>query len=226
MAITRLPGQYVGGITPLAYPNNNTAGNFLVCVFRGSTLSTVTDTNLNSGWTKAVAVVNGSSGVNIWFCPNCKVGANSVIVAGSLDQICIGEYSGLALTSVLGQTNGATSGSSTYAAGSILTTNANDLLIGAVSNEGANSNTDTPTGGFTDRVNQAGNVFLADQIVSSNGTYSYGGTYSLIASFPTAAAVAAFLGAASAPSGGPGTGSPPFGWVNTQGDHYNKRGLR
>jgi hypothetical protein len=30
----------------------------------------------------------------------------------------------------------------------------------------------------------------------------------------------------SSPSGGPGTGAPPFGWVNTQGDHYNKRGLR
>jgi hypothetical protein len=25
--------------------------------------------------------------------------------------------------------------------------------------------------------------------------------------------------------GGPGTGIPPFGWVNIQGDHYNKHGL-
>jgi hypothetical protein len=45
-----------------------------------------------------------------------------------------------------------------------------------VANDTASNRTDVPSGGFSDEQNASKNVFLADQIVSLPGTYTYGGT--------------------------------------------------
>lgn len=172
----------------------NTARNLLIAIGRGpSTLSFSDGVNT---WQQAVVQNNGSNGIVIWYAANCAAGARTLAhVGGGVSQFVYLEYSGLALASVLGPVNKATGSGNPYASGSATATSANALIIGAVSNETANSLTDIPTGGFTDQVSFNGNVFAAHRIISASGAYSYGGSYSSSTSW--AAAVAVFLGASS-----------------------------
>ncbi len=167
-----------------AYGSANVGGNLLICAARAGETGTpvVNDSNHNN-WYQAV-VYNASGGSNngivIWYSPNCNSGANTVSITHSSSQMCIAEYSGLKLTTaVLGPTNGNgdTTATALYSAGNVGPTGA-ALLIGAVQNNSANFLTDTPSGGFSDYQNASGNVFLADQIISSGGTYTYGGELS------------------------------------------------
>lgn len=176
--------QYNSAVaSTVAYLSNNTAGNLLILVGRTNTPASVTVSDSQSNaWAKAVAQANASTnGIVIWYAPNCKAGANTVTVSGGLGvELVIAEYSGLATSGVLdpGITNSGSGSGNPYSGGSITPSKNNVLMIGGVENDTANGLTDTPTGGFTDRANSLGNVFLADQIVSSLGTYAYGGSYS------------------------------------------------
>jgi hypothetical protein len=173
----------------------NVAGNLLVAAYRGPSTITLQD-GVNT-WVQAVAINNGSNGMAIWYAANCAAGLRSLThSAGGAGQMVSLEYSGLALSGVLAQTNSAKGASVAYASGSVTTTSLNTLIIGANSNETANSLTDHPTGGFTDRVSSTGNVFAADQIASSLGTFSYGGGWGGL-SETWAAAVAVFIAASS-----------------------------
>jgi hypothetical protein len=191
IAFVQSTTDYASGV----FTNPNTAGNFLVCAFRGTAAAIVSDTIGNTGWTKAVAVQQSdTNGTGIWYCLNCKGGANTVSVSAAASFVVV-EYSGIALAAALDKTNSATGSGNPYASGSIGSlASANELIIGAVSNESTNNNTDTPTGGFSDVANSVGNVFLANLIISTLGTYSYGGSYSS-SSNNWAAAVASFIAA-------------------------------
>lgn len=212
--------QAVGnGSTSLAYSSTNTAGNLLIAVARGSTSVSFSDSQSNN-WQQASGINNVGKGVVIWYAANCKSGANTVTLTGaSAEGFAIAEFSGLAIINVVDQINSSTGVINPYAAGAVTITDADELLIGAVSNETANGLTDTPSGGFTDFGNEGGNIFGAYLIVSSSGSYSYGGSLSNAATL-WAAAVATFIGA-SQPSPPP-TGN---GWLNTQHDFANKKGV-
>jgi hypothetical protein len=172
-----------GGGPTISYGTVNTAGNLLVCVFRGHATSTVTDSIGNTGWARAISIANGGEGQNIWYCPNCKGGGNTVTIS-EYQSGNIGEYSGVA---TLGPTSSNTGSGNPYSSAAVVATKA-ALIIGGVSNESANNLTDTPTGGFVDEISDAGNAFFADQIVSA-GTYNYGGSYSSNVNWATTAAV-------------------------------------
>jgi hypothetical protein len=200
MGISPVLNQFAnsGGLSgSVAYPNNNAAGNLLVCVVRCLVTDTVADTN-NGSWTRAAyQATSDTIGVGIFYYANCKSGANTVNTTASIArQVVIGEYSGLALTSVLGNTNAATGTGNTVSSGSVSTSpNANTLLIGGVSNETLNGQVFTPTGGFGNETNAnaGGNTFLCDQIVSSVNSYTFGGSYSGAVAL-WAAAAAVFIG--------------------------------
>ncbi len=165
-----------------AYGSANVGGNLLICAARaGFSGAAVVNDNNHNNWYQAVIYNAAGSGTNngivIWYSPNCNSGANTVSITNSSNQMCIAEYSGLKLTTaVLGPTNG--NGDLTltdlYSAGNVGPTGA-ALLIGAVQNNTSNNLTDTPSGGFSNYQNAQGNVFLDDQIISSGGTYTYGG---------------------------------------------------
>ena len=224
MAIAPVLNQFTGSLSSsIAYPHNNAAGNFLVCVLRCLTSDTVTDTN-NGSWARAAYQATSTTlGIGIFYYANCKSGANTVnTTASAAPCMVLAEYSGLVLTSVLGNVAVATGTGNTGSSGAVSTSpNANTLLIGGIENETLNGQTFTPTGGFANEIgaNAIGNTFLCDQIASSVGSYTFGGSYNG-AVLLWAAAVAVFIGAAVAPiSSGAG------GWLNAQNDYTNKRGV-
>src|SRR5271170_4986266 len=82
----------------VAYTSNNTAGNFLVSVYRlpgGSALTyTVTDTLLNN-WIKLLDFNNGIEKYQLWYVLNCAAGANTVKITPSASaslRILVAEY--------------------------------------------------------------------------------------------------------------------------------------
>jgi hypothetical protein len=221
-----------------AYSSNNTQGNLLVCLTRGfsdiplATINPVVDSQGNT-WVLAVTVTLPSDNFYyIYYAANCKGGANTVTVtyASSTNPIVLlGEYSGIATVSPLDQTNSAvntTGSSSAYSSGSVTTTVANELLIGLTGNESGLATTMTTTNPswVNEQQERSGTVpdlAYFDLIVSALGSYSNAGTLSVARAW--GAGIATFKAAGS--GGGPGTGIPPFGWVNIQGDHYNKHGV-
>jgi len=213
MAITQVQFKDSPGATAatLAFPSNNTAGNLLVLAARKSINSQPTDTAGNT-WLLAKTQPT----MDIWYVPNCLGGANTVQAQNS-NEFIIAEFSGMPISGGLTQTNGASGSGTVYAAGSVLTTSSNALIIGGVCNESADGIFDTPSGGFTEIGSGNGNAFMAKMIVSSIGTYSYGGTLSTTVSWN--AAVAVFIGASQPVAAGGG------GWLNTHRDFVNKRGI-
>src|SRR5208282_3831754 len=90
----------------IAFSTNNALGNLLVAGGRtngGATAPAITDTQGNS-WT-LIDFDNWSGANNFWmaYAPNCKAGANTVIVTlgGILCSTVIAEYSGVSTTSPL-----------------------------------------------------------------------------------------------------------------------------
>lgn len=192
----------------VAFGSANTAGNFLVAMVQtSSTISGVSDPT-NGAWTKAVELDNGGTLMStaIWYLPNCAGGVAPTVTAangfgGSFCHIAIAEYSGIATSSPLDQTQGFdTSGSQSGTPSSGLTpttSQASELLIGVISNQSAL--TISWDAGWTkeyeDTSAGAGRAMTwADQTVSSTGTYKASGTISpavtgwqaVIATFVTA----------------------------------------
>lgn len=181
-----------GGSTALSktitFPASNVAGDFLVLVVRTTTggggfphATTITD-SLGNTWHKAISTAYGPAAQqDVWYVENCAAGSNTVTLTTTLAvfwQIVGAEYSNVALSGSLDQDNFASTTSTTPNSGSVTTTLADELIIGGVSNETANSLTLAPGTGYTERNNSDGNVFLQDMIVSATGSYSSSGTYS------------------------------------------------
>lgn len=168
-----------------------TVGNMVVVLVSrsgssGATLS-VSD-NQGNTYTKAVesATVGPCNTSSIWYAPvgtssgtftvtvtNTGTAGSSYISATAL------EYSGLASSSVVDQTNSNSgTGIGTLSSGSITTTNADDLLIGVCcSNKSTNQTWTDPGAPWTQRFIESGGANYEmgignERIVSATGTYS------------------------------------------------------
>lgn len=169
----------------VAFSSNNTAGNFLVCCIGTSgDVTNVTDTRGNA-WSKAVD--QNQSGIllfsDIWYVPNCANGANTVTLSGGFggfEIIGVAEYSGVATSTPIDQTNSANNSINNPDSGPVTTTQASELLVGVIAHAGNNSaiTFDSPWTQREDK--QAGGIrrmAFADRIVSSTGTYNATGTF-------------------------------------------------
>lgn len=180
------------GVTSLAkaFATNNTTNNFIgVLVVWGATSGTVlsvTDT-LGNTYTAASAVVNGtSSSMQFWYCASCAAGANTVTATLSVSQtnvgLCLGEWFGLSGSGASPldvQVSASSATGTALSSGSISTTFANDLLIGAATTV---TQTIASVGAsYTSRVatNTTVPMLLEDQLVTSTGSYSATATGSL-----------------------------------------------
>jgi hypothetical protein len=163
------------------FSNAQTAGNLIVVAIgwsnSTSSVSSVTDTGGNT-YTRAVGptAVSGVESHSIYYAKNivaAAAGANTVTVtfnaATWYPDIRIAEYSGIDTVSPLDATAGASGNSATSNSGSVTTTNANDLIVGAnvvaSFSSGAGS-------GYTQRILNANGDVLEDRIVTSTGSYS------------------------------------------------------
>ena len=84
-----------------AFGSNNTAGNMLIAQFNGvgTGPATISDTIGNTGWTPLFSGAPDSGQLAaIWYCFNCKAGANTISVAAAncptLGGVAIAEFSG------------------------------------------------------------------------------------------------------------------------------------
>lgn len=213
-------GKDAGSTTSstLAFPANNTAGNWIAVAIRAGRsgqVFTVTDTRGNT-YRKAVQfnvtadAPNGDT-LGILYAENIAGGANTVTVADSINgstlRFAILEYSGVAPANSLDVTAAAQGTSAAPNSGTVATTAAGDLLFSAIMT--SNSATYTAGTGFTveDRVPATSNTKLMDedQIQSSAGNSS--ASASLGASDIWGAALAAFKAAGGGGATGPSISS-------------------
>jgi len=166
----------------VAFTAAQTAGNFDVVVvgWNDSTaaVSSVTDTKGNTYTLAAGPLVqSGIATQVIYYAKNiaaAAAGGNSVTVkftvAAVYPDIRIAEYTGIDPTNPLDVSIGAQGNSTTSNSGSVATTNANDLLVGA---NLVQTNTNGPGTGYTSRVitSPDGDI-LEDQVVTTTGSYS------------------------------------------------------
>jgi trimeric autotransporter adhesin len=199
-----------GGTTnslSLAFPANNTSGNFIAVLIRAGKsgqVLTVSDSNVNK-YSKAVQLnetldtPNGET-FAIYYAENISGGSNTITVANSIAgqtlRIIILEYSGVAALNSL-DTAAAGQGTGTAPSSGPATTTANgDLLLGEIVT--ANPATVTAGAGYVveTRVPPSPNTKLAaeDEVQVTAGTAS--ATASLAKSDAWGAALAAFKAAA------------------------------
>jgi hypothetical protein len=140
-----------------------------------STILSVTDSRGNT-YTLAVGVTRGTAiSQSIYYARNIAsslAGSNTITVvfsgAVTLPDVRVAEYAGLDRTSPLDVTVAAAGTGTTADSGSIATTNANDILVGA---SYANVATTGPGAGFTTRILSAIDAnILEDQIVTATGS--------------------------------------------------------
>lgn len=190
------------GCSTLAYGSNVTAGSMLVAVFRcGSANVTMayTDT-LGNSWSSAVSNNNpldANTELDISYALNSGAGANTVN-PGTSDDTCgtrrwiIMEYSGVATSSALDQTNSATFSAATSAnSGNITTTQNEEVAI--CGTQSSNNDNWTISSPFTERqngtkVNAGDNVLATTQTLSCTATGSSDSGGIAIASFKAPAA--------------------------------------
>jgi hypothetical protein len=198
----------------LAFPSNNTAGNFIAVVIRAGRagqILTVSDTRGNTYHTAIQFNVttdtpNGDT-LGVLYAENIAGGANTVTVAdninGSTLRFAILEYSGVVLANSLDVVSTGQGTSATADSGNVLTTANGDLLLGAILT--GNPATYTAATGYTveDRVPASPSTKLAteDQIQAAAGTISAGVTFS--ASDSWGAGLAAFKAASGGGTSGP-----------------------
>lgn len=163
------------------YLSAQTAGNLNVVVVgwndSTATVSSVVDTSGNIYSLAAAPVVqSGTATQAIYYAKNilgAGAGANSVSVAFSAAarfvDIRVAEYSGLDTANPLDVSAGAQGTSSTANSGSVTTTNANDLLVGA---NLVQSSTTGPGAGYTSRGITPDGDILEDRVVTATGSYS------------------------------------------------------
>jgi glucose/arabinose dehydrogenase len=141
-------------------------------------VQTVTDSRGNT-YLPAVGptVLPGSLSQTLYFAANIgAAGAGSNVVTVTFDapaafpDIRIAEYSGIATSSPVDVVAGAVGTSASSSSGSVTTTNANDLLVGA---NIVTTSTSGPGTNFTSRIitNPDGDI-LMDRIVAATGSYN------------------------------------------------------
>ena len=167
------------------YTAAQTAGNLNLVIVGwndpSALVSSVTDSKGNTyslavGPTVLSAANGGPLGQSIYYAKNiaaATAGANVVTVkftaAASFPDIRVLEYSGLNPATPLDVAVGASGNSATSSSGSVTTTNATDLLVGA--NTVATS-TNGPGTGFTLRLNTPDGDIAEDRVVTATGSYS------------------------------------------------------
>ena len=199
----------------LAFPLNNTAGNWIGVVIRAGhsgQVFTVFDARGNNYrqavvFSQTLDTPNGDT-FAIFYAENISGGANSVTISESLSnstlRFAILEYSGMAVANSL-EAQGVTAAQGTgtsASSGNIVTTAAGDLLLGAVMT--GSGTTYTSGSGFRieEQVPTAPNTKLIaeDQVQGTAGSVAASATFA--ASVSWGAAVAAFKSAS-------GTGGAP-----------------
>ena len=178
----------------LAYDSDVTAGSLLVVVFRcgGNHTVTFTDTQSNT-YAEAGSIYNGDATMNLSYAMNTSAGANTVTQSGcgGSKMWSVGEYSGVATTSALDQTNSASGTATTFLTGSITTTTADQLIVAGISTDDVEQGVGN---GNLDNEREISNLksTFQDSIVSATGTYegqwtgSNDGYSGVIASFKAA----------------------------------------
>ena len=216
LLVQKAQGEATGGAVSsmnVVYGSAVVSGHNLFAWLRignsGQTGVAVSD-NVNAGnWTLATSIVDSTNGRAIYLFYKENTGAGTPTVTASWststannDALQIYEYSGLATSNSLDQKTSANPATSTTpTSGSITTTQASELILGAVVlGSGTLTTVSTESTGFTTQENDTlgtgnhGHLHSADQIVSSTGTFSYQPTLSAtevvcisIASFKAAA---------------------------------------
>ena len=166
----------------VAFTGAQTAGDLNVVVVgwndSTATVSSVTDSKGN-GYTLVAAPVvqSGTASQAIYYAKNiaaAAAGANTVTVkftvAAVYPDIRIAEYSGLDTVNPLDVSVGTQGNSATSNSGTVATTNANDLLVGA---NLVQTLTTGPGTGYTSRVitSPDGDI-LEDRVVTTTGSYN------------------------------------------------------
>jgi hypothetical protein len=113
------------GVGGLAYGSNNAGGNFLLTIQSSDAGTGVPSDTQGNTWIKALTGTH--TGIGIYYAMNCKAGANTVTQHSASNPwpFSIYEFSGVALTTALDQTND----SSTLTGATITTTAPGDLII-------------------------------------------------------------------------------------------------
>lgn len=214
----------------VAFPDAVTAGNMIVVAVAGAPSGTadafsVTDT-LGTSYSQAVTETTTLDGVNFvatifWGMPPSG-GSNTVTIAyptasgtTSYNRQAIHEYSGV---NQLDQTTSGSGTSNAVDAGSVTTTQADEILFGwLVSNAGMSG----PGTGFTLR-ETAGSEITEDKIVTATGTYDITGNGNYTDAFMALGAT--FYGSGGGSNGGGGGGSNTGGLItDTPENHGAKR---
>ncbi len=142
-----------------------------------ATVSSVADTKGNTYALAAAPIVqSGTASQAIYYAKNitsAAAGANTVTVtfnvAARFPDIRIAEYSGIDTVNPLDVSAGAQGSTATSSSGSVTTTNANDLLIGA----NLVQSTSTAAGaGYTNRGITPDGDILEDRVVTATAGYS------------------------------------------------------
>jgi IPT/TIG domain len=130
----------------LAFPSNNTAGNFIAVVVRaGKTGQTITVSDSHSNAYKPAVVLNmavDGETLAIFYAENVAGGANTVTVSDNLSpagtlRFAILEYSGIALTNSLDNAIAAEGTGTTPNSGNAVTAWGGDLLLGEITSANA-----------------------------------------------------------------------------------------
>ena len=143
ITLTQQASINTGGMsTPLAFPANNVAGNFIMVAARARFADqtfTVSDARSNV-YRRALTVNNGTDDtLAIYYAENIAAGPNTVTVAVSTGpasiRLAIFEYAGIARANALDVTATAAGSSASPSGGSATTTAAGNLVIGAFSTQ-------------------------------------------------------------------------------------------
>lgn len=161
------------------FPNNTTAGNFLVIV---GVYDNATAPSVNSGWSQAgITLLSSTANGFIWYQQDIAGGQTSyqwTMPGSSYTVATVYEYSGIATTSAFDQYNGASGNGSSITAGSITTTAAQELLLFGYIVTNANTATvSNLTSGYTQEDTAAGAggtawIGSADETTTATGTFS------------------------------------------------------
>lgn len=182
--------NYVNSISA-TFTSNVSAGSLLLAFIdttstNDETTATLTDTNGNT-WTRLVNFANttDASTIQCWYVLNANAGATQVnyLMSANFRQRTMGilEFSGVATTSAVDGTptttavNGYTQ---THGSGNLTTTNANDLIIGAMGGNNGDATLTSESGqGWGSSLIQAGytgsfsKLGIQYKIVAATGTY-------------------------------------------------------
>jgi hypothetical protein len=191
----------------MAFPTNNTAGNFIaVCVRGGASGETFTVTDSRGNTYRPAVLLNVTvdtpfgDTLGIYYAENISGGANAVTVSGSASatlRMGILEYSGIATTNSLDATAAAQGVGAQPSSGNAATSSGGDLVLGAI----LSADPELWTAGGSFSIAQAVPAAPNAKMIAENWVQGSAGAIAAIASLgasdPWGAGMAAFKAAAS-----------------------------